>query len=128
MSVLSQALQALSWITVLCVDQASHGTSAKFTRSSNMLLHIYSSTAHLTPPKSLVGYECAHCCYVHFIYKREREQAGSTQQSNEHVSCCPNFIGKLSYSAAAKEHTNSPCTNVLVTCPLPINFSSSLEV
>ena len=52
------------------------------------------------------------------FYLRKGKGAGSTQQIDERVSRCPNFIGKLSYSAVATERTNSPCTNVPVTCPL----------
>jgi hypothetical protein len=52
------------------------------------------------------------------FYLRKGKGAGSVQQIDERVSRCPNFMGKLSYSAAATECTNSPCTNVPVTCPL----------
>lgn len=60
------------------------------------------------------------------FYLRKGKGAGSTQQIDEHVSCCPNFMGKLFYSATATEHANSPCTNVPVTCPLCPSTSAAV--
>ena len=52
------------------------------------------------------------------FYLRKGKGVGSAPQIDERVSRCPNFMGKLFYSTAATERTNSPCTNVPVTCPL----------
>ncbi|KAN0136656.1 hypothetical protein V8E53_005426, partial [Lactarius tabidus] len=52
------------------------------------------------------------------FYLRKGKGAGSALQENQHTSHCPNFMGKLLYSAAATEQTNLPCTNVLVICLL----------
>jgi hypothetical protein len=60
------------------------------------------------------------------FYLHKGKGARSTQQIDEHVSHCPNFMGKLFYSAAATERTNSPCTNVPVTCPLCPSTSAAV--
>ena len=60
------------------------------------------------------------------FYLRKGKGAGSAQQIDERVSRCPNFIGKLFYSAAARECPNSPCTNVPVTCPLCPSTSAAV--
>ena len=52
------------------------------------------------------------------FYLQKGKGFGSSQQIDERISRCPNFLGKLLYSAAATERTNSPCTTVPVTCPL----------
>ena len=52
--------------------------------------------------------------------------AGSALQIDKHVSRCPNFVGKLFYSAASTERTNSPCTNVSVICPLCPSTSAAV--
>ena len=57
---------------------------------------------------------------------RKGKGAGSTLQIDGRVSRCPNFIGKLFYSAASTERTNSPCTNVSVICPLCPSTSAAV--
>ncbi|KAI9430996.1 hypothetical protein H4582DRAFT_1823276, partial [Lactarius indigo] len=52
------------------------------------------------------------------FYLRKGKGAGSAPQIDERVSRCPNLTGRLSYSTAATERTNSPCTNVPVICSL----------
>ncbi|KAF8274171.1 hypothetical protein EI94DRAFT_1696116 [Lactarius quietus] len=42
------------------------------------------------------------------------------------MSHCPNFLGKMFYSAVATEHTNSPCTNVPMICPLCPSTSAAV--
>ena len=60
------------------------------------------------------------------FYLWKGKGARSAQQIDKHVSRCPNFMGKLFYSAAATECTNSPCTNVPVTCPLCPSTSTAV--
>ena len=60
------------------------------------------------------------------FYLRKGKGAGSVQQIDERVSRCPNFMGRLFYSAAATERPNSPCTNVPVTCPLCPSTSAAV--
>ncbi|KAN0128293.1 hypothetical protein V8E53_013877 [Lactarius tabidus] len=60
------------------------------------------------------------------FYLRKGKGARSTQQIDKHVSHCPNFMGKLFYLAVATERTNSPCTNVPVTCPLCPSTSAAV--
>jgi hypothetical protein len=69
---------------------------------------------------------CMHPSPLCSFYLQKGKGAGSAPQINKHVSHCPNFIGKLFYSAAATEHTNSPCTNVPVTCPLCPSTSATV--
>ncbi|KAH8983774.1 hypothetical protein EDB86DRAFT_2811207 [Lactarius hatsudake] len=52
------------------------------------------------------------------FYLQKGKGAGSAPQINECMTCCPNFTGKLPYLLAAMEHTNSPCTNILMICHL----------
>lgn len=60
------------------------------------------------------------------FYLRKGKGVGSMPQINEHTSHCPNFMGKLLYSAAATERKNSPCTNIPVTCPLCPSTSAAV--
>jgi hypothetical protein len=60
------------------------------------------------------------------FYLRKGKGAGSAPQVNERTSRCPNFTGKLFYSAAAIERTNSPCTNVPMICPLCPSTSTAV--
>ena len=60
------------------------------------------------------------------FYLRKGKGVGSAPQIDERVSRCPNFMGKLFYSAAATERTNSPSTNVPVTCPLCPSTSAAV--
>ncbi|KAH9019948.1 hypothetical protein EDB84DRAFT_1275578 [Lactarius hengduanensis] len=54
-------------------------------------------------------------CVFHL---RKGKGPGSAPQIDERASRCPNLTGKLFYSAAATERTNSPCTNVPMICHL----------
>ena len=69
---------------------------------------------------------CMHASPLCAFYLRKGKGVGSAPQINERVSRCPNFIGKFSYSAAATECTNSPCTNVPVICPLCPSTSAAV--
>ncbi|KAI9431976.1 hypothetical protein H4582DRAFT_1821850 [Lactarius indigo] len=60
------------------------------------------------------------------FYLRKGKGAGSAPQIDECVSCCPNLTGRLSYSTAATERTNSPCTNVPVICSLCPSTSTAV--
>ena len=60
------------------------------------------------------------------FYLQKGKGAGSVQQINKCVSRCLNFMGRLFYLAAATECPNSPCTNILVTCPLCPSTSAAV--
>jgi len=55
---------------------------------------------------------------LYTFYLRKGKGAGSAPQIDLRTSHCPNLTGKFLYSAAAKERTNLPCTNVLIICPI----------
>jgi hypothetical protein len=67
-SVQSPVLQVLTLIIVLCVDQQSHGTSAKHTRSLNML-PCFDSTRDTTTQLCRLCM-CPLPLCVHFTYER----------------------------------------------------------
>ena len=56
----------------------------------------------------------------------EGQGTGPTLQIDLCTSRCPNLVGKFLYTAASMEWTNSPCTNVPVTCPLCPSMSESV--
>jgi hypothetical protein len=60
------------------------------------------------------------------FYLQKGKGAGSAPQIDERMSHCPNLTGKLSYSTAAIERTNSPCTNVPMICPLCPSTSTAV--
>ncbi|KAH9032123.1 hypothetical protein EDB85DRAFT_1890789 [Lactarius pseudohatsudake] len=60
------------------------------------------------------------------FYLRKGKGPGSASQIDERTSRCPNLTGKLFYLAAATERTNSPCTNVPITCPLCPSTSTAV--
>ena len=60
------------------------------------------------------------------FFLRKGKGAGSALQIDGRVSRCPNFVGKLFYSAASTERTNSPCINVPVICPLCPSTSAAV--
>ena len=60
------------------------------------------------------------------FYLWKGKGTGPTLQIDLCTSCCPNLVGRFLYTAASTEWTNSPCTNVLVTCPLCPSTSESV--
>ncbi|KAH9028204.1 hypothetical protein EDB85DRAFT_1867935 [Lactarius pseudohatsudake] len=60
------------------------------------------------------------------FYLRKGKGPRTPSQIDERTSHCPNLTGKLFYSAAATERTNSPCTNVPITCPLCPSTSTAV--
>ena len=59
------------------------------------------------------------------FFLRKGKGTGSSPQIDMRTSRCPNLV-VFSYLSAAKEATNSPCTNVPVICPLCPSTSSAV--
>ena len=60
------------------------------------------------------------------FYLQKGKGVGTAPQINLCTSHCPNLARKFLYSTASTKRMNSPCTNVLVTCPLCPSASGSV--
>ena len=114
-------MEVLSLIIATNAGQLFHGTP-------KILRHI---AAHLLFDNSVdTSQELCGLCMrpsplcVFYLWKGKG--AGAAPQINLHTSRCPNLVSKFLYTAASMEQTNSPCTNVLVTCPLCPSMSGSV--
>ena len=85
----------------------------------DLLLHIRAHLlfdTSLDPTLQLCGL-CFQPSPLCIFFLRKGKGTGSSSQIDMRTSRCPNLV-VFSYLSAAKEATNSPCTNVPVICSL----------